>query len=146
MLERGLGELAMAIVRIVLGVILGTAIGFGIVMLGDYLNHMFFPPPPDLQITNPDAIRAYMADAPFTALLGLPVTWTLAAFAAAFAGAKIAARAWPGWIAGALIFAATGLNLAFIPHPLWMLIAAVIAVPLAAFFGAKLGGPSQATA
>ena len=134
----------MIILRIVLGVIIGAAIGVAIVSLGDYLNHRFFPPPPDVQVTNPEAIRAWMAEAPILSLLGLPVTWTVAALAAAFAGAKIGARAWAGWIAGALIVAATALNLMLIPHPVWVLIAAIALVPLAAWFGGKLGGPAHA--
>jgi len=133
----------MAILRLVLGVIIGAVIGVALVSLGDYLNHLFFPPPPGLQVTNPAAIRAWMAEAPVTSLLALPVTWTIAAFSAAFAGAKIGARVWAGWIAGGLIFAATCLNLAMIPHPLWMLIAALVFVSLAAWFGAKLGGPAR---
>ncbi len=134
----------MAIVRIILGVVIGVAVGLGLVMVGDTINHRLWPPPSDVQVTNPDSLRAYMQTAPFTSLLGLPVTWTLAAFSAAFAGAKIGAHAWAGWIAGALIFAATCLNLVMIPHPTWMLIAAIIAVPSAAWFGGKLGGPRSA--
>lgn len=131
----------MTIVRIILGIIIGAALGIGIVMAGDALNHMLWPPPPSVQITNPESIRDYMATAPITSMLGLPVTWTLAAFAAAFAAAKIGARVWCGWVAGALMCAATGLNLLLIPHPLWMLIVSVIAVPLAAFLGARLAAP-----
>jgi hypothetical protein len=129
----------MAVVRIVLGIVVGIAVGFGLVMLGDMINHRLFPPPADVQITNPEAIRDWMATAPVISLLGLPLTWTIAAFAGAFAAAKIGARAWAGWIAGGALFAATCLNLAYIPHPLWMLIAALVLVPAAAWFGAKLG-------
>jgi hypothetical protein len=131
----------MAAVRIILGIVIGVALGFALVMAGDYLNRMLFPMPPDLQITNPEAIRDYMASAPVTSLLGMPVTWTVAAGAGAFAAAIIAGRAWTGWIAGALMFAATLLNLALIPHPLWMLVAAIVFVPAAAWFGAKFGAP-----
>lgn len=131
----------MAVLRIVLGLIIGVVVGFGVVMLGDYLNHRFFPPPPDVQITNPEAIRAYLQNAPMLSLLGLPVTWTIAAFASAFAAAKIAMRAWAGWVTGGLLFAATGANLALIPHPLWMLIAAIVFVPAAAWLGARMGAP-----
>lgn len=134
----------MAILRIILGVVTGLALGIGLVMVGDVINHRFFPPPPDVQVTNPEAIRAYMQSAPITSLLGLPITWTVAAFAAAFAGSRIANRAWAGWIAGGLIFAATCLNLAMIPHPLWMLVAAIALVPAAGWFGGKLGAPKSA--
>lgn len=134
----------MAILRIILGVVIGVAVGLGVVMAGDWINHRLWPPPPEVQVTNPEAIRDYMATAPMTSLLGLPVTWTIAAFAASFAGAKIGARLWTGWIAGGLIFAATCLNLVMIPHPLWMLVSAIVLVPAAAWFGAKLGTPRAA--
>jgi hypothetical protein len=128
----------MVALRIALGVIIGVVLGVGIVMAGDWINHRLWPPPPEVQVTNPEAIRDYMANAPITSLLGLPATWAIAALAAAFAGAKIGARAWAGWIAGGLMFAATLANLAMIPHPLWMLISALVFVPLAAWLGAKL--------
>jgi hypothetical protein len=133
----------MSALRIILGVVIGVAVGIGLVMVGDVLNHRFFPPPPDVQVTNPEAIRAYMQSAPVTSLLGLPVTWTIASFAAAFAGAKIANKTWAGWVAGGFIFAATCLNLAVIPHPIWMLAAALALVPVAAWFGSKVGAPKS---
>ena len=129
----------MAIVRIILGIVIGIAVGLGLVMVGDAINHRLWPPPSDVQVTNPEAIRAYMQSAPITSLLGLPVTWTIAAFASAFAGAKIGAKPWVGWVAGGLIFAATCLNLAMIPHPIWMLVSAIIFVPAAAWLGGKIG-------
>ncbi len=135
----------MAVLRIILGIVIGIALGIGVVMAGDALNHRFFPPPPEVQITNPEAIRDYMQTAPVLSLLGLPVTWTIAALAAAFAAAKIGARRWTGWLAGCILFAATGLNLVMIPHPLWMLIAAIVFVPAAAWFGAQLGAPRTQT-
>jgi len=134
----------MGAIRIVLGIVLGVAVGIGLVMVGDAINHRLWPPPPDVQVTNPEAIRDYMATAPITSLLGLPVTWTIAAFGGAFAAAKVGARVWAGWIAGGVLFALTGMNLIMIPHPLWMLIAAVVCVPLAAWLGGNLGAPKAA--
>ena len=131
----------MTMVRIILGIVIGAVLGFGLVVVGDMLNHRFFPPPADVQVTNPEAIRAWMAEAPILSLLGLPVTWTVAAFAASLVAALIAGRAWAGWIAGGIVFAATCLNLIMIPHPLWMLIAALVCVPLAGFYGATLVAP-----
>jgi MFS family permease len=121
----------MSVLRLILGIVIGIAAGIGVVMLGDMLNHRFFPPPPEVQVTNPQAIRDYMQTAPVLSLIGLPVTWTFAAFLGAFAAAKIGARRWAGWVAGCVLFSATGLNLVLIPHPLWMLIAAVVFVPAA---------------
>lgn len=135
----------MALARAGLGAVIGVMVGLALVFVGDYLNHMVFPPPPEVQATNPEAIRAWMAKAPVLSLIGLPVTWTIAAFAAAFAGAKIGASVWAGWIAGALIFAGTCLNLAMIPHPLWMSIAVIVLVPLAAWLGGRLADAKRAS-
>lgn len=134
----------MGVIRIILGIVVGIALGLCIVAIGDMINHALWPPPAEVQVTNSEAIREYMETAPVTSLLGLPITWTLAAFAASFAAAKIAVRTWAGWVAGGVLFAATGLNLALIPHPLWMLIAAVLFVPAAAFFGARYAGAQPA--
>lgn len=64
----------MGVLRIILGIVIGIAVGLGLVMVGDMINHQLFPPPPEVQVTNPEAIRAYMQSAPIWSLLGLPVT------------------------------------------------------------------------
>ncbi len=133
----------MAIVRIVGGVLAGVALAFGVVFAGDWLNHQLFPPPADLNVRDPESLRAYVASAPLASLVGLPLTWTIAGAVGAFAGARIAGRVWAGWIAGAALFAATLANLALIPHPWWMLAAAVVFVPLACWFAARWGAPAQ---
>lgn len=125
----------MASVRIILGVVIGVALGLGVVMLGDTLNHMMFPPPP------PQDWPDYAFDAPVHKLIALPITYTIAAFVAGFAAAKIAARAWAGWIAGGLLVAATFANLFLIVHPLWMIAACIVCVPAAAWLGVKFAAP-----
>ncbi len=125
----------MAVVKIILGIVIGIALGLGVVMLGDKLNHMMFPPPA------PQDWPEYAFSAPVHKLIALPITYTIAAFAAAFVAVKIAARAWAGWIAGGLLVAATFANLFLIPHPLWMMAACIVSVPAAAWFGAKLAAP-----
>jgi len=136
----------MGWLRIALGIVIGVALGIGVVIAGDTLNHMLWQPPADVQITNPEAIRDYMATAPVTSLLALPVTWTIAALVAGFAAARIGARAWAGWVAGGLMVVATGLNLMLIPHPLWMLVAAIVCVPIAAWLGGRTGAPKARAA
>ena len=127
------------ILRVVLGVVVGVAIAMAVVMAGDWLHMRYFPIPPGVNATDPRALGAYLASAPIASLVGLPLTWMLAGGAGAFVAALIAKRRWAGWIAGAVLLAGTLLNLAFIPHPWWMLVAALIAVPLAIWFAARAG-------
>jgi hypothetical protein len=128
----------MKILRLVLGWILGVAFGLGVVIAGDAINHTMFPPPPEQWAD-------YARSAPFYALLGLPIAYTIAAFIAAFAGAKFAALKWVGWSAGGVLTAATFANLLLIPHPVWMTVACVVCVPMAAWLGGKLSGPPTQT-
>ncbi|MDX2275710.1 MAG: hypothetical protein NW206_09700 [Hyphomonadaceae bacterium] len=129
----------MAILRILLGVVIGVVLAMLIVMAGDWLYMRLFPLPPEVDATNPSSIGAYLASAPVVSLLGLPLTWTIAGGVGALAAAMIARKRWAGWIAGAILFASTLLNLAFIPHPWWMLAAALICVPAAIWAGARAG-------
>ena len=122
----------MAIVRIIAGIALGIALGIGCVLLGDWINMQLFPPPP------PQDWLDYSQNAPVYKLIALPITYTIAAFIAALAAAKIGARIWAGWVAGGVLTAATFANLVVISHPRWMTILCVVCVPLAAWFGARL--------
>lgn len=129
----------MALLRIVLGIVAGLALGVLIVALGERVNHMLWPPPQDLQITDPEAVREFLAGAPLAALIGLPLIWTIAAGAGGFMGGYVSQRVWPGWVAGGLLYVATILNLMLIPHPWWMWAAGLIAPPIAVWFASAKG-------
>lgn len=130
--------------RIILGLVVGLALGIALVMLGETANHALFPPPADFDPTRPDNVRAYIESAPIQALAGLPLSWAIAAGVGAFATARISARAWPAWVVGAVLFGLTLLNLALIPHPWWMLVAVLVATPLAVWLGRTLGAAKPA--
>jgi len=130
----------MVVVKIVLAIVLGVVLGFGVVIAGDAINHLLFPAPA------PADWPRYVETAPFTAFIGLVIAYALAAFVAAFMAARGGRRAWAGWIAGGLLTAATYANLFMIPHPLWMTVACVVLTPLGAWFGARLGVSSRTAA
>lgn len=129
----------MTLLRCTMGIAAGLALGVLIVALGERLNHMLWPPPEALQVTNPEAVRAFLAGAPLAALLGLPLIWTIAAGASGFMGGYVSQRAWTGWIAGGLLYLATILNLMLIPHPSWMWAVGLIAPPLAVWIASAKG-------
>jgi len=122
----------MTIVRIIVGVVVGFALGLGVVIGGDLLNHTLFPPP------TPEQWAEYALTAPVQNLILLPVAYILAAFVAAFVAAKIARRAWAGWIAGGFLTGATFVNLFTIAHPIWLIAICVVGAPLAIWCGALL--------
>jgi len=123
----------VTVVRIIIGIVAGFALGLGVVIGGDVLNHTLFPPPA------PEQWAEYALTAPVQNLVLLPIAYISAALAAAFVAATIAGRAWAGWIAGGFLTGATFVNLFMITHPIWMIAVCVIGAPLAIWFGARIG-------
>lgn len=127
----------MQVVRSIFGNVLGIALGLGVVVAGDTLNLLLFPP---------TAAEKFLSDVralPFSKLLALPFVYALAAFAAAWTATKIAARMWAGWIAGGVLMAATYANLVLVAHPTWFTIVCIVLAPLAVWFGVKLSAPPR---
>lgn len=134
----------MQVLRNVVAAIAGIGLGVLLVILGEAAGHTLWPPPPGLDPSDPQAMRDYLAAAPFAAVASLPLTWTLAAFAGAYVAVKISGRLMSSWIAGGVLFASTLANLILIRHPVWVLAASVIAMPLAILLAARLAAPKPA--
>ena len=133
--------------RDVLGGIAGIAIAVLIVFLADMLSHTVYPPPPNLDFTDVEALRPYIATLPigaFLIVMGGPIIGT---FVGAVVAGKIgSAKVWvyPA-IVGALMFAGTISNLIAIPHPLWFSIISLLGILASGWLAmqlAKLNGTS----
>ncbi len=133
----------MHALRLIIGCVAGALFGVAVVFVGEQISHQLWPPPGDLQAADPDAIRIYLETAPVSALLSLILVWAIAAAVGAFVAARIARRAWAGWIVSGVLLAATLSNFILIPHPWWMLAAAIVLVPLAGWQAARLGAAAK---
>src|SRR5688572_33435228 len=130
-----------ATVRGVLAVILGLLPASAITFAVQAVNARIYPPPPGVDLANPEAVKAMMAVMPRAALIVVLVGWLVSALA----GTALAARfAWPaGWpplTVGILLLAAAVMNMYVIPHPVWFWVVGVAIYPVATWFGARLGG------
>lgn len=126
--------------RIVLGLLCGLVVAGITIFIVEALGHAIYPPPADLDIHNPDAMRTVMATMPPMAFVLVLVAWLLGALAGAWVAVRMVARSaiWPGIAIGVVILAGIGYNLVTLPHPVWMLPAALVLVPLSAWLGASL--------
>ncbi len=100
----------------------------------------FFPPPPGLDLTNADAIAAYAATMPASALAVVLFGWLLGAFVGAGVAARIALRnrTTCALLIGAIDVGLIGLNAMSIPHPPWVIASGLLLpIPLA-WLAAKL--------
>ena len=117
---------------------------FVLVLVVEKVGHLIYPPPADLDFSDPEAIKPYIATMPFLALLFPMIAWVVATFVGSLVASKIG-TANPllfAGIVGGLILAATIANLIMIPHPVWFSIVSLIAIAASAWIAAKVAsGP-----
>ncbi len=130
-------------VRVLLAVIAGLVLGGVVVAAVQSLNYLLFPAPPGLDPHKPEDLAKLMAQIPLAALLMVELSYVAGSLVAGFVAGKIAARR-PALVALILGVALTGfnlLNLAQIPHPLWMaLLTTATFLPLT-WLGGRLAAP-----
>jgi len=128
-------------VRGVVAVILGLLLAFAITFAVEGLNARIYPPPPGVDLANPESVKAMMALMPRAALIVVLVGW----FVSALLGTALAARfarpaGWPPLTVGILLLAVAVMQMYVIPHPVWFWVVGVAIYPVATWLGARLGG------
>ena len=127
--------------------IAGVVIAFAIVWLIEAVGHSVYPPPPNLNFADADAMRAYTSTVPIGALLFVAGAWIVATLCGTFAACKIG-HATPvifAGVVGGLMLLATAANLILIPHPLWFSILGIVGIIVAAWLGMTLGAGSSSS-
>jgi hypothetical protein len=133
-------------VRNVAAALAGIVTAFVMIMLIENLGHIIYPPPTDLDVSNPDVMRPYIATLPFLALLFPMIAWVVATFAGTVVACKIG-TANPLLFAatvGGLVLAGTIANLIMIKHPLWFSLLSLIAIIASAWIAVRVSsGPGH---
>jgi len=128
------------VIRNVAAIIGGIVIAFLTVMLVDMLNHMIYPLPGGLDVSDPEALRPYMDTLPIGAFLLVMASSVVAAFVgtlvASYAG-TISPRNC-AIIVGGMVFAATVANFIMLPHPLWLVFATLAGVVVSAWGAVRI--------
>lgn len=126
--------------------IVGVFVAVGVVWAIESIGHSVYPPPPSLDLTDAEAMRAYADALPIGALLFVALAW----FSGTLAGTWVACRIGTAsplvfvLIVGGLILAAAITNLMLIPHPLWFAALGTIAILVGAWLGKMLGDTQEA--
>lgn len=130
--------------RKLLAVLLGLVVAFALVALIEAAGHIVYPPPPDLDFTDTVALTEYLQLMPVGALFFPLAAWTLAALAGGLVACRIAGEK-PllfATVVGAVVMAATIVNLVMLPHPTWVSISAIVGITLAIFLAARISSNS----
>jgi len=133
-------------VRNVAAALAGIVTAFVMIMLIEKLGHIIYPPPIDLDVSNPDVMRPYIATLPFLALLFPMIAWVVATFAGTVVACKIGTANPLAFAAvvGGLVLAGTIANLIMIKHPLWFSLVSLVAVAASAWIAARVSsGPGH---
>ena len=115
-----------------------------VVFAVEALSSSVFPLPPGVDLTDPQAIRAAVAQLPLGAYLFVLLAWFLGPLAGAWVAARFAPEA-PfvhGMIVAGLVLAAAMVNMVALPHPAWMWVAAPVAILAGGWLGARLARPA----
>lgn len=127
----------------ILSIILGSITGVIIVMIGDALTHYIYPLPEGLDYSNKEILIEIMSYIPNTALIIMLAFWLISSFFGGFVAAKINPQSWKfsAIITSSILLGAASLNMFMLPHPLWMVVSAVILYIPSGYLGGKLAAP-----
>ena len=126
--------------------IAGIITAFVMIMLIEKLGHVIYPPPTDLDFSDPEVMRPYIATLPFLALLFPMIAWVVATFAGTVLACKIGTANPLAFAAvvGGLVLAGTITNLIMIKHPLWYSLLALIAIIASAWIAVRVASGADA--
>jgi len=127
--------------RSILGALAGILVAIVIVFAVEAIGHQVYPPPPGIDLRDPEALRTIMQHLPMGGLLVVLAGWMLAAGIGAWTALRIsrAGAPRPGVVVGAFLVAATIYNFWTIPHPVWFMIVAILGMIAATWVGVQTG-------
>lgn len=126
--------------RNVAAAVVGLVIAFVLIMAIEKVGHVIYPPPPDLDFSDPEAIRPYIATMPMLALLFPMFAWMIGTFSGSLVACFIGTARPLGFavVVGGLVVAGTVANLIVIPHPLWFSVVSLIGIVASAWLAMRL--------
>ncbi len=130
----------MPILRSVLAVILGIVLAGFLIWAVEGIGHRVYPVPEGVDLTNPQAVAAFIDEAPLGALLFVILAWGVGTLAGGWLAVMVAGRSATlhAMIVGAVMLAGGIMNMVMIPHPPWFWILGVLVFLPAAWLGARL--------
>jgi hypothetical protein len=126
--------------RKIAAVVVGTVLAIVLIIVVEELSHRIYPPPADLDVTDKEALKAYLGSVPTGALLFVGAAWVIGTFGGGMLATFIARRSAVTncAIIGGLVLAGTVLNLASIPHPAWFVVLSIIAIIATTFITSRI--------
>ena len=120
--------------------IVGLIVAAAGVQLIQVLGHSVYPPPENIDFSDPKQVEVLMTTLPVGAVLFVGASWAVGAFAGTLVGALLA-MAKPlvyAVVVGGFVLAAAVFMLVVMPHPWWFSISAPLAIVVGTWLGMYL--------
>lgn len=129
--------------RTIVGVMLGSLVGFIVTGTIESVGHSLFPPPAGVNLTDPAQMKSIMSVIPAQAKVMVLIAWVLGVLAGASSANVIAGRqALAGRITSGILIALSIWTMVTITHPVWFMILATLgALGAAALADRTFGRP-----
>ena len=122
--------------KVIVSIIGGLIAAFAIVFVFDAVFHSLATGTAPADLTDREAMGAYVANQPPAALAVVLVGWAVAVFAGSAIAARFSRRgSWPGWVVTVFFLLATLANFLMVPHPVWLMAAAIVLILIAGWLG-----------
>jgi hypothetical protein len=132
------------ILRRIGAVILGLIIAVAFVQIAELGVHAISPPPPGMSMQNMDAIKAYVAALPVSALLLVLAGWLAGTLLGTSTAARIGRNVVTGYIVGGVLFCMGAFNAIVFPQPIWYSVALSVIYIAGTVIAARLAAPRPA--
>jgi len=119
----------------------GLIAGCIVIFFVEAIGHKVYPPPPNIDLNDPEALKRIINDAPAAALLFVILSWALGSLAGGFIASLIASASKMNnsLVVGGVLMILGIINMLMIPHPIWFWILGLLVYIPCAYLGGKLG-------
>lgn len=117
--------------------ITGVIVAIALVWVVESVGHAIYPPPPDLDFADAQAMRAYVDMLPLGASLFVAAAWFIGTLCGTCVACAIG-NARPmifAFLVGGVMLIATTINLTMIPHPVWFSVLGISGIIVGALLG-----------
>ena len=123
--------------RAITGVIVGFLAAAIVVGILEAAGHAIYPPPPGIDLYNPEDLKSIIDKLPRGALIMVLLAWAAGSFAGGLVATLIASRRTvPAIIVGCLQLLCGAATMLMIPHPAWFVVTSVVILIPSAWLGA----------
>ncbi len=128
-------------IRKIIAIVIGLIASFIVIELIESIGYTIYPIPEGIDIRNIEALKTYISNAPTNVFLIIILGYAIGSFVGGFVSAWITKeeKIKTATTLGGILMGIGAINLFTIPHPIWVIVVALLVFIPFSYFGGKLG-------